>query len=177
MDILLIIFLLVALAIGILAAESDNFVFTTAVIISTFAGLDLFFGWPIWASILANPFTILLFAFGYLIVGSAYTAIWRWPEFLRDNKDKIRNDFAKYIKEHVGATEEQYMNSANYTYNYSASSNKTSLANWVLAWPLSLTWELARKPAIWLWDNVYELLGTTFDRIGKSVSRKILRSK
>ncbi len=85
MDIIFIIFLLAALAVGIFASESDSFIFTTATILSTFVALDLLFSVPVWATIVANPIAIIMFVFAYVAVGSAYTAIWRWPEFIREN--------------------------------------------------------------------------------------------
>lgn len=176
MDIILIIFLLVVLAIGILAAESDNWVFTTATFITTLASLDFFFGVAIWATIVANPLTILLFTFIYVAIGAAYTAIWRWPVALRDSAEDIKDSYDDYIKKHQGHTKEDFM--ASYSYSkYTASSNKSSLANWVLAWPLSLIWELARKPAIWIWNTSYEVLGKLFERVGKRVSANILKDK
>ena len=67
---------------------------------------------------------------------------------------------------------------ASYEYrDFTASSNKASLANWVLAWPLSLTWELSRKPAIWVWETAYEVLGNLFTRIGRRVTSNILKDK
>lgn len=176
MDIILIIFLLVVLAIGIVAAESDNWLFTTATIIATFTALDLFFGVAIWSTIVSNPLAILLFTFIYVAVGAAYTAIWRWPVALRDMADHIQDSYESYLEGHQGHTKEDFM--ASYSYNkYTASYNKSSLANWVLAWPLSLTWELARKPAIWVWNTTYEVLGNLFERVGKRVTMGILKDK
>ena len=176
MDIIFIIFLLVVLAVGIIAAESDNWLFTTATVISTFVALELFFSVAIWATIVSNPLSILLFTFIYVAVGAAYTAIWRWPVALRDSAASIQDSYDSYLAGHQGHTKEDFMNS--YAYNkYTASYNKASLANWVLAWPLSLTWELARKPAIWVWNTTYEVLGKLFERVGKRVSANILKDK
>jgi hypothetical protein len=176
MDIIFIIFLLVVLAVGIVAAESDNWLFTTATVISTFVALELFFGVAIWATIVANPLAILLFTFIYVAVGAAYTAIWRWPVALRDLAENIQSSYDMYLDGHQGHTKEDFMNSYAYS-KYTASANKASLANWVLAWPLSLTWELARKPAIWVWNTTYEVLGNLFERVGKRVSANILKDK
>jgi hypothetical protein len=176
MDIIFIIFLLAALAVGIFASESDNFIFTTATIISTFVALDLFFSVPVWATIVANPITIVMFAFAYVAVGSAYTAIWRWPVYLRDHSITIKDRYDSYITKHQGHTKDDFMSSYEYR-DFTASSNKASLANWVMAWPLSLTWELARKPAIWVWETTYEILGNLFTRVGRRVTSNILKDK
>ena len=176
MDIIFIIFLLAALAVGIFASESDSFIFTTATILSTFVALDLLFSVPVWATIVANPITIIMFAFAYVAVGSAYTAIWRWPEHLRENSNVIKDRYASYLVKHQGHTKDDFMSSYEYR-DFTASSNKSSLANWVMAWPLSLTWELARKPAIWVWETAYEVLGNLFTRIGRRVTSNILKDK
>lgn len=176
MDILFIIFLLVAIGIAILAAESDSWVYTTTVFISTFAALDFVFGVPIWATILSNPLTIIMFTFIYVAVGAAYTAIWRWPVALRDKSEQIQDSYESYLKNHKEHNKKDFIDSNAYS-KYTASYNKSSLANWVLAWPFSLAWELARKPAIWLWNNIYHSLGNLFEHIGKSVTNKILQDK
>lgn len=176
MDIIFIIFVLAALAVGILAAESENWVFTTITIISTFAALELFFKLPIWATILANPISILLFIFMYVALGAAYTAIWRWPEALRDSARRIEDSYALYAKNCKNPSKKEFMSSAAY-FSFTASANKNRLANWVLAWPLSLLWELARKPAIWVWNTAYDILGNLFERIGKRVTNNILKDK
>ena len=176
MDIIFIIFLLAALAVGIVASESDNFFFSTATIISTFVALDLFFSIPVWTTIVANPITIIMFAFGYVAAGSAYTAIWRWPEFLRENSEVLQKRYTSYLVKHQDHTKDDFMASYEYR-DFTASSNKASLANWVLAWPLSLTWELSRKPAIWVWETAYDILGNLFTRIGRRVTSNILKDK
>lgn len=176
MDIIFIIFLLVVLAIGIVAAESDNWLFTTATMFSTFVALDLFFNVAVWSTIVSNPLAIILFTFIYVAIGAAYTAIWRWPVALRDMADNIQDSYDSYLKTHQGHSKEDFFNSSAYR-SYSASANKGSLANWVLAWPLSLFWELARKPAIWIWNTAYDVLGKLFERIGKRVSSNILKDK
>lgn len=173
MDIIFIIFLLVALAVGIFAAETDNFIFTTATIIATFTGLELFFAVPVWATIVANPTTLILFVFIYTAIGAAYTAIWRWPEFLKENSDNIHKQYDRYTKSNEDATLDNFLQSNVYN-TYSASNRKAHLANWVLAWPLSLLWELSRKPVVWLWNNIYTILGNLFDRIAKRVTKNIL---
>jgi uncharacterized membrane protein len=176
MDIIFIIFLLVVLVVGIVAAESNNWSFTTATVISTFVALELFFGVAVWATIVANPLTILLFTFIYIAVGAAYTAIWRWPVALRDRANDIQSSYDSYLANNKDHTKYDFMNSYVYA-KYTASANKASLANWVLAWPLSLLWELARKPAIWVWNTTYDVLGNLFERVGKRVSANILKDK
>jgi hypothetical protein len=176
MSILLTIFILAAISIAIFAAESDNFIFTTTTIIATFATLDVVFGVPIWATILTNPLTIIMFIFAYVIVGAIYTAIWRWPEFLRERVISIQDSYACWAKSHKDSTKQDFVNSHSYS-QYTASYNSEKLANWVLAWPFSLAWELARKPTIWLWNSTYELLGNMFERVGKRVTNKILQDK
>lgn len=177
MEILFILFLIIAIIAGIVAAESDNFFFSTGVIISFFAALEWLFAIPIWATIVTNPLTVIMLLLGYLVVGSVYTMIWRWPEYLRYKSPAIRTDFARLLRDKKVATIEEYMELHDYKHHYSASSNKDYIANWVLAWPFSMTWELSRKPAIWVWNNMYRVLANSFERIGKLVTARILKDK
>jgi hypothetical protein len=176
MSILLTIFIIVALIIAIVAAESDNFIFTTATMLATFAALQLLFGVPVWGAIVANPLNIILFTVLYVAAGAAYTAVWRWPEFLRERSHKIKDSYESWAAKHPTLIMADFKESYDYS-SYKAGNNADKLANWVLAWPFSMVWELARKPAIMLWKVTYDVLGTMFTRIGHHVTDKILQDK
>jgi hypothetical protein len=173
---LFIIFISASLVVGIVASESDNAIFSTAVILGFFAALELLFSVPIWAAVSANPLTIILALLGYLVAGAVYALVWRWPEYLRNNSDVIKSDYKRYVREKGGDNVDDFLND-NYYNSYSASKNSNYIANWVMSWPLSLLWELARKPAIWIWRNAYTLLANYFEAISKKTVKNVLKNK
>jgi hypothetical protein len=176
MTTLLIIFIVIALIVGIFASESNSATFSTAVILSFFAVLELAFDVPIWAAIVANPLTIIALLLAYLAAGAAYTMIWRWPEYIRSKMVEIKSEYSRYVKETKSADVDEFMNDRHYN-KYTASRQSDYIANWVMSWPLSLAWELSRKPAIWTWKTVYSLLRNYFERIGKRTIKNVLKDK
>jgi hypothetical protein len=60
-----------------------------------------------------------------------------------------------------------------HAYKFNASAHKERLGTWVGMWPFSMTWELARKPAIWVWNTSYKSLGELFQRISHRTARKL----
>lgn len=176
MTTLLIIFIMIALIVGIFASESNSATFSTAVILSFFAVLELAFDVPIWAAIVANPLTIIALLLGYLVAGAAYTMIWRWPEYLRNKSEAIKSDYARYVRDTKRDNVDEFMNDGFYN-RHTAYRQSKYIANWVMSWPLSLIWELSRKPAIWLWKTVYALLSDYFERISKRTIKNVLKDK
>jgi hypothetical protein len=176
MTTLLIIFIAVALVAGIVASESNSVIFSTAVILSFFAVLELAFDVPIWAAIVANPLTVVALLLAYLVAGAVYAMVWRWPEYLRNKSEAIKSEYARYVRENKVDNVDEFIND-NYYNSYSASRNSDYIANWVMSWPLSLAWELARKPAIWTWKTVYSLLSGYFEGISKRTIKKVLNDK
>lgn len=167
------IFSLLILIVGIASAEYDSFVGGTATLLVGLLGADLIFGYPIFASILANPLLAVLAVALYVMVGSAYTGLWKWPDYIRSQAENIESSYGTWMsirKENVNF--DDFLDSREYNY-HRASSNKERLSAWVLMWPFSMFWELARKPAKWAFNTTYEMLGTTFERVGKSTAKKM----
>jgi hypothetical protein len=176
MNIILTIFILVALVAGIIAAESGSAIFSTGVLISFFVILDIVFDVMIWSAIVTNPLTIIALLLAYLTVGAAYTAVWQWPESLRESAEAIQNIYADWKKNNQTRTRQDFMRSYEYQ-PYTASRNSEKLVNWIIIWPFSLFWELARKPVKFLATNVYNTLSKTFTDIGQQVTNNILKDK
>lgn len=182
------IFLAAFVIFGMVSSEYDNFFWGTLTLISGLAIMEWVFGIPIWASIVANPLTVIVIAAVYILIGSLYAGFWKFRNFVLKNEGHIRESFISWIKsspsyerkdditEILKSDEkfEQFLDS-NY-YPMAPSKHKNRLANWVLMWPFALLWELSHKPAIWLWDTIYAQLGTLFLEISKSTARS-LRNK
>lgn len=166
------IFALIILAAGIFSAEFDSFFGGTVTLSIGLLGADLIFGYPIFSALVANPLIAIVIVGLYVMIGSAYTGIWRWPEYLRGKSENIEHDFAQYRMDNKGGSFDDFLESNRYN-GYRASSNKERLSAWVLMWPFSLFWELARKPAKWAFNTVYATLGNMFENVGKNTAKKM----
>lgn len=176
MNFLLIAFIVTAILIAIALAEIDSYKLSILTMVASIASLDILFGFPVWETIQSNIFSILLFVGLYIAIGAAYTATWRWPEYLRDQSIAITHAYNSWRKSSPASTKQDFKKSYDYR-EFTASGNYAKLTKWVFMWPFSLAWELSRKPAIWLWTTVYDLLGNLFERVGDRVTDKILRDE
>lgn len=159
--------------VGVISSEIDNFSLGTGTFVVALIGAQVFFDIPVWSTIYHNPISLVLFLAVFIAIGAIYTALWRWPEFLRDNAKQINADY-KYCSESnktSSVTFDEYLNST--YYKFTASKHKDRLATWIITWPFSLVWELARKPIKYTYTLVYDSLGTAFERIGAHVARRI----
>lgn len=166
--------LIIFVAAGIFSAEMDSAVMSFATFVIGLLLLEFGFKVAIWAAFVANPLLLIAAIVVYVCLGAAYTAIWRWPEYIRHNKDDVMeqyNFWAGRRKDNENTSFDTYLDSDNYKYN--AWEHKERLGTWVGMWPFSLGWELARKPAIWIWNIMYNSLGKMFQSIGRNTARKL----
>ncbi len=169
------IFMLVFIVVGVISNEMDSFWMGAATLLVGFFSMEFFFSIPVWASIAANPFMLAVYVVVYLAIGSLYTGVWSWPDYIRKRADNIKMDYGSFLNlnKKAGTTVnfEDFLNSNDY--RYSARKNKDRLAAWVIMWPFGLVWDLSHRPAIWIWDSVYTVLGSTFENVSKNTARKI----
>lgn len=171
------------------ASERDSFILGTAVIILSAVVAQFVFAIPVWAILTANLLMLGLYIVVYAAIGSLYTAMWRLPNFVKKNGDRIQRDYEMWTKdqkdwgrkklieenrEEINVSFEKFLDSD--AYRYSVRNNKDRVASWVLLWPASLTWELMHKPFIWIWDSVYFGMGKVFENINRNQARKILEN-
>jgi len=167
-----IVFAVIFIAAGILASEIENFAIGTGTFIIGLVILQWMFNIPIWQSIVDNPLSIILYLTLYTIAGAVYTLLWRWPEFIRENATYISDEYKSYKKHHPEGTNSDFLGSS--YYKFKAGRHTHRFATWILTWPFSLTWELARKPTKYFYNAIYALLGDAFDRVGRSVTNRII---
>jgi hypothetical protein len=173
-EILSIMGLLIFIVAGIFASEMDSAMMSVATFVIGLITLEYGFGLGIWSMITGNFLVLIGFIILFVAVGAAYTALWRWPEYIRTNKDSIMEKYARWsrgLRPSDDNSFDSFLDSSDYTFN--ASQHKERLGVWVGMWPFSLFWELLRKPAIWLWNNVYASLGEMFQKIGRNTARKL----
>jgi hypothetical protein len=182
------------------ASEKDSFLLGTSVILVGAAVGEFVFGLPIIASIIANPFTLVVYVTVYIAFGALYAGLWRLPNFVKKNSGNIQSSYITWkdrvttnherswrvinrdrvtrTKKHPEPADvpfDEFLNSS--SNGHSVRNNKDRVASWVLLWPASLTWELMHKPFIWLWNSVYFSLGEVFERINRDSARKVLEEK
>lgn len=163
-------FLLFILALGVYATETDSFFLGTGSFLIALLGADVFFDKPVWDTIYSNPFAIIVFLVLFGVVGAVYTALWRWPEFIRSNSDKINNQYESYKGKYKG-TFAEYLKSNSYDFKPKYHSHR--LVTWIVTWPFSLLWELLRKPMKYLGKGIYNMLANTFERVGNYTATRI----
>lgn len=171
---------------GILWASSvDSFILGSAVIFISLVAAQFLFAIPVWATLAANPFMLIVYIVFYGAIGAIYTALWRLPNYIKKNSSHIQSDYNNWKSNQDGwnrkghnetrdISYEAFLNST--SYSYSVKNNKDRVASWVLLWPTSLLWELIHKPFIFIWDSVYFGLGKVFENINHNQAKKILES-
>lgn len=168
-------FTLAILVFGVVCAERDNFVLASATLLIGLVVAELAFAIPVWATIVAQPLAILLFVALYVAAGALYTALWRWPDWINSRAERIKGSFDDWNRNGTdkghGGSFEEFSNS--YAYGaYTAAENKERLSTWVMMWPWSLFWVLANRPARWIWNQSYRVLGQLFDKVGRAQARR-----
>lgn len=170
------VFLLAVIVIGIVASERDSFFLGTVTMIGAAIGLDVLFDVPVWDTIKTNPWMAVIYVIAYVLAGSAYTGMWEWPEYIRSKSSYIKSAYdewaARQKRNNCDADHELFLNSDAYTFK--ARKNKQRLAAWVLLWPFSMAWALSHRPAMWMFNQVYTVLGEMFENVSRRTARKIL---
>lgn len=173
------VFLLAFLIVGIVAAEMNSLMMGCVTLLVGIVGLNWLFSIPILAAAIANPFMLLFYLAVYIGIGAFYTSLWCWPNYINARASRIKMSYGNWRiaqQRHEGPDDfESYLSSD--AYEFPAHKNKERLANWVMMWPFELIWDLSHKPAIWLWKQVYNMLGQTFEHVGKRAARKIYNNK
>jgi hypothetical protein len=166
--------LIVFLIAGVISAEMDSAFAALVTLVIGGVVLEWAMGISLWAALIAHWPWIFSGMVLYVAAGGLYTVVWRWPEYIRKHKADIMTTYSRWaanIKAGGNNSFDAYLDSKDYEYN--ASTHAERLSTWVILWPFSLSWELARKPAFWLGKTVYHSLGNTLQRVGRNTARKL----
>jgi hypothetical protein len=169
--------LIVFVVAGIVSAEMDSAFAALVTMVIGAVILEYGMGIGMWAALVAHWPWIFAGMVLYVAVGGLYTVVWRWPEFIRKHKSDITSAYARWasnLKTGSNNSFDAFLDSKEYDFN--ARDHAERLTTWVVLWPFSLIWELARKPAFWLGKTVYHSLGNTLQRVGRNTARKIHNS-
>lgn len=155
--------------IGTLANTVEEFFIAPVIAFLIYLGVFQFvFDVPIFQSIRDNGFMLIVYLFGYAVIGSAFTGFWKLPNKLHHSKGKAATMYAGYLRDHKlpDTPENRTKFKSNTTYNHLHPRNLLDdLFVWVLLWPFVMTVDVLTKPIAWAWNNGYALLGKWFDAI------------
>lgn len=162
---------------GIVSAEMDSAFAALVTIVIGGVVLEWLMGVSIWTVLTTNPLLIFAALVLYVAAGGLYTVVWRWPEYIRKHKGAIMSAYTRWAgnqKSGANNSFDAFLDSNDYDFN--ASSHAERLTTWVILWPFSMSWELARKPAFWLAKTIYYSLGNTLQNVGRRTARKLHNS-
>jgi hypothetical protein len=165
-------FLLCILVLLLISIEYDSFVAGLFTIISGISIATFVFGIPVLSVVFLDPLLLVLGLLFYVTIGGAYAAFWRYPNYLKANKHKIKDYFNRWDSDHPNDYE-GFLSSYYYS-EYLPKNNKERIGSWILLWPVGLLWELSHKPFKRVWRNTYKLMANTLEKIGSSTTRKII---
>lgn len=161
---------------GIVSNEMDSFFGGGLTLVLLAGGSQFLFGIPVWASIVANPFLVILGIVAYTAIGIAYGVFVRYAEFLNDNADKIKSKWNSFLRENPAATTEEFRKSSYYR-DFTPSHNAEKIVLWVTLWPWGALWDLSHKPIRYVYNNMYGLTGRLLDSVGARISDRIINRK
>lgn len=166
------------LFLGILSTEFDSAIIGTATLVAGILVANYVFGIQLGALIAANPLLLVGIILGYIAIGAAYTALWRWPNFIESHDEKIHVSYMQWAGNQHSSEDNSYDAFLETEfYDYQSYNHKERLMTWTGMWPFALAWELARKPAIWVFKNIYKSLGNVFQLVSKRTARKLANKR
>lgn len=129
--------------------------------------LQFLAGVNIWGYILANPFTVILYALGYFAIGIIWSFV-KWYFYLKGVKLK----YEKYIKTH------EKKRSFGFPL---VSDHKDDIVFWMSYWPFSLIWTCIDDFIEQIFKTLWNLLKNVYqgvsDRMFKDIKSEILDNK
>lgn len=136
-----------------------------AIVIAQFAA-----GIAVFSFLFASPILFIAGVLAYLVLGSAFTAFWEWPDYCRKNVSP--NALADYLARYKddGLTEDDYYADP-YEFRLHPKNHITRLGHMVVHWPFLLFWTLLCDPLTWLYNFLYDLLGGFFHKIAVTVTK------
>lgn len=178
-DSLFIAFMVVVIISSIVCAEFESFFFSALVIGAAVVTAHFFFDIPVIQYVLENPMLMIPGLLGYLIVGSLYTILWRWPNWIENRQDSIQRSYNRYCIEYnlekTSASLAEFIQSTEYKTHYGPAQNKESISVWVMMWPFVLFWELLHKPITWLWEVTYKAISSSLVSVGNRTASKNIK--
>lgn len=161
---------------GIVSVENDSIVISLATLVIAALTATYWFKIPLWAMIVGNPLILVGMVLGYVAAGGLYTTLYRWPMFIKRNKEKIKSSHTQWAMNRKGQNQDDSLNAYldSDSYGFNAWNHKERLSTWISMWPFALLWTLAHRPAIWFGKMVYHSMGNMLQAVSRRTATKIL---
>jgi hypothetical protein len=142
-------------------------------------GLEFIAGWEVLATIMAQPFTVMLYAAVYTAIGGIYALLVSWPAWLRKQSSDIIQAKANYTKSAKLTGDDQFelakfLNSYDYR-QFTAAWNIDLIGSFITTWIFSAIWKCISRPIKWCWTTVYNTLSKAFARVGERITKDIIK--
>lgn len=163
---------------GVIVSEFDDFFSAIVTLVVMILAGEFLFGVPFLATIALNPLMVFVFIIGYIIFGAANAILWKYPTYLHDNKEHIKDDYENYLEAQKLVDNEESKDSfinSDYYSRYRPGSNLNAIFSWVLMWPWTLLWDVAHRPFTWIYNSFYNWIGQSLEAVGKRVTKGFLR--
>ena len=131
---------------------------------------------------IASPGTTIAAVIAYIGIGCLYTVFRVWPKFLDRNENNIIRAYNTHnerrerehkleqqhsrlptVAEFKPTSFVEYRNSDNF--RWAAWNNKSLISNSILMWVWDAIWDIIESPIRWLYENVYEIVARTLNKI------------
>jgi len=174
--------LLIDVAALMWCAETESPFVATFLLAATALVAEFVFGIAVFATVIANPLTIVLVVLGYLVAG----VLWAYPKwwfFVRNIRDDYLDSVRSFLRgkgyeewESAKAIPDDYLAiwwdghgvEWGRKFPVKARDHKRKIITWMAWWPVSMVWTLINDPIRKLYRYTYEVLRGTFDRVGAS---------
>lgn len=172
MEILTIMAAIIVYIAGIAASEIDSAYMAIATFVLLFVFLYTVLEVPVFALIVANPLISVGIVTCYLVIGTLYTRFWKWPKFIKKNRNTIKKHYDDWVSDQDDDKDKSFnafLNSQNYIFH--ANNHFERILAWILVWPVSFSLELFRNPIVWLFRNVCRNVGGFLESASRNTAR------
>lgn len=174
-------FIVLFFGVGIWSSEKEDALIATLTLVAILLGLEFILGYNVFSAIWSNPLLFLVAIVGYIVIGFMWAIYWKYPKFLTRREESIRRKYTYFRTQRSGdpipdtpENVEAFMKS-DYYYDFSPLGIKPRIYAWVCMWPWSTSWAILNEPFIWIYNQIHRIVADTLDRVGKSVTRKVLK--
>lgn len=146
------------------ALDTDHPGIATIMAVGTVVGL-WFLGFYPRDWIANHPFEFLMYIAEYVVAGGVWALIkwYFWLVKIRQYIETLQADRDPNIR---GA-----LQSRGYPTSFpvNVSDHKSKIIGWMTLWPASMVWTVLHDPVKWIFETLYRVMATTFDRISLHV--------
>jgi hypothetical protein len=167
-----------------LLTEKDLFplVFVEGIVLAVC--MQIFFGVPVVAFLLANVSNIILGFFGYAAVGVLYSIL-KWFIYVKKTGPQLEEMWLAFKERHAKSFPERPVEHVRAEFLKSSynplrrdgidltNENNWRILNWIVLWPTSAIWTVTRGLTVDFGKFLLSVFGSAYDRITKNSFEKL----